>query len=127
MARTKKTASSPTKASAVKKARVLQSATENTRSTRHRFAIPPAAFGRVARGIIVYHGHSLDIGKISPKALAALQRFTEASIVDHIDKARMIMGADDTDKQRKKTLTVRHLKIADKAFSVTPGARLELM
>jgi hypothetical protein len=67
----------------------------------------------------------MNISKISPKAIAALQRFTEVSIVDHIDKARMIMSAVSTKKQQKKTLTVKHLKIADKAFHSAAGARME--
>ena len=106
-------------ATATKKARVLQSATEHTRSSRRRFAIPPTAFGRVARGIIRVHGHDLDIGKISPKALNALQRYTEATIVDQLDKARLIMG-DGTH-----TLKVSHLRIANKVAHGGLGTRLE--
>jgi hypothetical protein len=107
------------KKTATAKARILQGATENTRSSRRRFAIPPVAFGRVARAIIQVHGHEFSIGKISPKALEALQRFTEGSIVDQLDKARIIMG----DKAR--TLKVSHLKIANKIAHSGAGTRLE--
>ena len=106
-------------ATVTKKARVLQSATENTRSSRRRFAIPPTAFGRVARGIIQVHGHDMNIGKISPKAIKALQRYTEATIVDQLDKARLIMG------DKTHTLKVNHLKIANKIAHSGLGTRLE--
>lgn len=127
MARTKKTGSPKAAPSATKKARVLQSATENTRKTRRMFCIPPAAFSRVARGIIDYHGKGFQIGKISPQALRALQRFTETSMVDTLDKARLVMtgGSDDEKKGANKTMTVRYLSIVDKAFKVAPGARMD--
>ena len=130
MARTKKSKSSSPKEpmSVTKKARVLQSATENTRSTRRMFCIPPAAFARVARGIIEIHGTPVQIGKISPQALRALQRFTETNMVDTLDKARLVMiGGEDEKKGAKKTLTVKYLRIVDKAFKVAPGARMDAL
>jgi hypothetical protein len=124
MARTKTSASPSSKAaSSTKKARVLQSATENTRKTRRMFCIPPAAFARVARHIIAFNGTDFQIGKISPMALRAIQRFTETSMVDTIAKARLVMtGGDDGKKSANKTMTVKYLRIVEKAFKVAPGA-----
>lgn len=114
MARAKKTckksSDSPKKVTAVSKARLLQSASEGT-GKRNRFAIPSAAFGRVARAIVKTHGKDMAVGSISPDAIEALQRFVEARMVDYLDKARLIMGGE------KKTLTMKHLKIARIAFS----------
>jgi histone H3/H4 len=115
----KKPSCSPKKVTTVQKARTLQGATEHTRINRNRFAIPPTAFGRVARGIIHVHGSSSNIGKISPKALEALQRFVEASMVDQLDTARAIMG------EKARTLKVDHLKIANKVAHSGAGVRME--
>ena len=118
-----KGAASPSAApSATKKARIHQSATENTRIKRRAFCIPSAAFTRVARGIIQYRGKDFMIGKISAKALRALQRFTETSMVDTLDKARLVMiGGDEEKKGAKRTLTVKHLRIVNQ---VAPGGRM---
>lgn len=110
------------------KARLRQNGSEYTRNMRRVFCIPPAAFARVARSVIAYHGNDANVGKISGKALRALQRFTEAGMVDLLSKARLIMiGGLDEKKGAKKTMTVKYLKIAENAFRVAPGARMEAL
>ena len=124
---TQKKKSSPKPTSAVKKARIMQGASENSRKTRHMFCIPPAAFGRVARGIIDQYGNH-KVSKISPQALRDLQRFAESSMVDHLDKARLVMvGGVHEKKATNKTMTVRYLDIIETALRTVPGARMEAL
>lgn len=119
---------SPATKTVVGKARALQSATENTRRTTRMFCIPPAAFARVARGIMSVYGKDSRIGRISPLALRALQRFSEASMVDQIAKARLVMiGGKNEEAATRKTLNVHHLMVVDHAFQVTPGAMMEAL
>ena len=117
MARTKGTAKT-TAVSSVKKARKLQAATEYTRKTRLRYAIPPAAFGRVVRFILEHHGKDQHVTKISPKAVDVLQRFVEQNVVAQLDKARLIMGPG------KRTLLFDHLRVAEIACSVGSIAQM---
>ena len=118
--------SSP-KSGSLQKVRKQQSATENTRKTRNMFAIPPAAFTRVAKGILLHHGCELKVTKVSPAAVRALQRYTEANAVDLIDRARIVMTADGTEKHQKSTLMVKHLRAAIKAATVSAGVRTEIL
>lgn len=106
------------KISSVGKARKLQKATEHTRNARVRYAIPAAAFARVARIIVRHHGSTLNVSKISPQAIDALQRYVEQSVSSQLDKTRIIMGED------KKTLSVKYLSVADRAFEVGGAATM---
>ena len=115
MARTKKIVGKDGKEkvvplSASERGRVLMNTTEGSKGSRSRFAIPSAAFRRVARGIV-----SQKI-RISPLALDALQCFAEKRICDQVKRATKIMANVDA-KGVRKTLNARYMMLVEEINS----------